>query len=289
MNWAFRTTPARSSPAPFWASIFRDNVTGLTFGQRSSLSRSGSSRSWSATTFSRMLGQFADWLLALAARRSRTWLTTRASSAGTYRRPVPWHSQPADRRRSSRTAELQQGLPRRQLDLRSTAFKRRGHGRQSKSSALSKSRSRRRRVLHEPHSLGASSHQKDTAGNCILPFAAAGNKGSEALDDSRWRSDKAGRRNPRLPGLHEPLDAGRRRFKRQRFSDYQANTAFIFGNMRSMAFGDKGEMEVDQFTSGSFGGKEIALTDQRGIVYRRRFALTRHFFALRAVGYTSAS
>jgi HK97 family phage major capsid protein len=53
----------------------------------------------------------------------------------------------------------------------------------------------------------------------------------------------------------------------------QANTAFmIFGNMKAAAFGDKGDMRVAQFESGSFGGKEIALTDQRGIVYKHRHA-----------------
>jgi HK97 family phage major capsid protein len=53
----------------------------------------------------------------------------------------------------------------------------------------------------------------------------------------------------------------------------QANTAFmIFGNMKACAFGDKGDMRVAQFTSGSFGGKEVALANQTGIVYRHRHA-----------------
>jgi HK97 family phage major capsid protein len=52
-----------------------------------------------------------------------------------------------------------------------------------------------------------------------------------------------------------------------------ANTPFaIFGNMKACAFGDKGDMRVAQFESGSFGGKEIALSDQRGIVYKHRHA-----------------
>lgn len=52
-----------------------------------------------------------------------------------------------------------------------------------------------------------------------------------------------------------------------------ANTAFaIFGNLKACAFGDKGDMRVAQFESGSFGGKEIALADQRGIVYKHRHA-----------------
>lgn len=44
----------------------------------------------------------------------------------------------------------------------------------------------------------------------------------------------------------------------------QANTAFgVFGNLKAMAFGDKGGMSVAYYESGSFGGKEIALADQR--------------------------
>jgi len=46
----------------------------------------------------------------------------------------------------------------------------------------------------------------------------------------------------------------------------------IFGNMKACAFGDKGDMRVAQFTSGSFGGKEVALANQTGIVYRHRHA-----------------
>ena len=53
----------------------------------------------------------------------------------------------------------------------------------------------------------------------------------------------------------------------------QAGTTFmIFGNMKACAFGDKGDMRVAQFTSGSFGGKEVALANQTGIVYRHRHA-----------------
>jgi HK97 family phage major capsid protein len=52
-----------------------------------------------------------------------------------------------------------------------------------------------------------------------------------------------------------------------------ANTPYIiFGNLKAAAFGDKGDMRVAQFESGSFGGKEIALSDQRGIVYKHRHA-----------------
>lgn len=46
----------------------------------------------------------------------------------------------------------------------------------------------------------------------------------------------------------------------------------VFGNLKATAFGDKGEMRVEQYNSGNFGGKEIALADQRGIVYKHRHA-----------------
>jgi HK97 family phage major capsid protein len=52
-----------------------------------------------------------------------------------------------------------------------------------------------------------------------------------------------------------------------------ASTVFgVFGNMKACAFGDKGDMRVGNFQSGSFGGKEIALSDQTGIVYKHRHA-----------------
>lgn len=53
-----------------------------------------------------------------------------------------------------------------------------------------------------------------------------------------------------------------------------ASTKFgIFGNLKALAYGDKGELRVGQFLSGSFGGKEVALADQTGIVYKHRHGL----------------
>ena len=70
----------------------------------------------------------------------------------------------------------------------------------------------------------------------------------------------------------------------------QANTAFIiFGNMKACAFGDKGDMRVAQFESGSFGGKEVALSDQRGIVYKHRHAFVVVLPKAFTVVYTAAS
>jgi HK97 family phage major capsid protein len=70
----------------------------------------------------------------------------------------------------------------------------------------------------------------------------------------------------------------------------QANTAFgIFGNLKACAFGDKGDLRVAQFESGSFGGKEIALADQRGIVYKHRHAFVVVLPKAFTVIYTAAS
>ncbi len=47
----------------------------------------------------------------------------------------------------------------------------------------------------------------------------------------------------------------------------------IFGNLKAIAYGDRGSMSVEQYTSGSFGGKEIALADQRALVIKHRHAV----------------
>jgi HK97 family phage major capsid protein len=70
----------------------------------------------------------------------------------------------------------------------------------------------------------------------------------------------------------------------------QTSTPFlIFGNMKAAAFGDKGDMRVAQFESGSFGGKEIALSDQHGIVYKHRHAFVVVLPQAFVVAYTAAS
>jgi hypothetical protein len=48
-------------------------------------------------------------------------------------------------------------------------------------------------------------------------------------------------------------------------------------------------MRVSQFESGNFGGKEIALADQRGIVYKHRHALTLALPRAMVVAKTAAS
>ncbi|MCP6719736.1 MAG: phage major capsid protein [Patescibacteria group bacterium] len=63
----------------------------------------------------------------------------------------------------------------------------------------------------------------------------------------------------------------------------------VFGNMKAMAIGDRGEMRVEEFRSGDFGGKEIARADQRALIYKRRLALTIALGAAFAVVKTAAS
>ena len=90
-----------------------------------------------------------------------------------------------------------------------------------------------------------SSLDKDPLGG---PIRDAGNMGGFPVNTNRW-----------LPSTTDTT---------------QNNKPFmIFGNMKAMAFGDKGMIRVGNFASGSFGGKEIALSDQAGIVYKHEHAL----------------
>jgi len=130
--------------------------------------------------------------------------------------------------------------------------------------------------------------QKDTAGNFVLPLAglnlAGGTAAALSMDPMGGPIKPAGQilgypvyTNRWLPALPAGNAA-------------TANTPFIiFGNLRALAFGDKGEMRVAQFESGAFGGKEIALADQRGIVYKHRHALTVVLPQAFVVGSTSVS
>ena len=131
--------------------------------------------------------------------------------------------------------------------------------------------------------------QKDTAGNYILPYAGW------AKPDAAMTSNPTGGpvkpigeilgfpvyTNRWLPAVGASSVNG--------FSDSASNPFIVFGNMKSFAFGDKGEMRVAQFESGSFGGKEIALADQRGLVYKHRHALTLTLPRAMVVGKTAAS
>jgi HK97 family phage major capsid protein len=131
--------------------------------------------------------------------------------------------------------------------------------------------------------------QKDTAGNYILPYAGWA-KPTAAMESNvgggptRPAGEILGYpvyTNRWLPAVGASSVNG--------FSDAASNPFAVFGNMKAFAFGDKGEMRVAQFESGSFGGKEIALADQRGLVYKHRHALTLTLPRAMVVGKTAAS
>lgn len=53
-----------------------------------------------------------------------------------------------------------------------------------------------------------------------------------------------------------------------------ASTVFgLFLNFKCLAYGTLRDMRLDQYTSGSFGGKEIALADQTGMVFKEQIAV----------------
>jgi len=131
--------------------------------------------------------------------------------------------------------------------------------------------------------------QKDTAGNYILPYASwskpapamQSNVGGGPIKPAGEILGYPVYTNRHLPAVGASSVNG--------FSDAASNPFLVFGNMRAFAFGDKGELRVGQFESGSFGGKEIALADQRGIVYKYRHALTLTLPRAMVVAKTAAS
>ncbi len=125
--------------------------------------------------------------------------------------------------------------------------------------------------------------QKDTAGNYILPFAglAAGNP---VMEDVKG----GGPVKPAGQILGYPVYTNRW----MPVYSTSANAAkgfIIFGNFKATAFGDRGEMRVAQFESGSFGGKEVALADQKGIVYKHRHGFVVALPAAFVIATTAAS
>lgn len=123
--------------------------------------------------------------------------------------------------------------------------------------------------------------QKDTAGNFILPQAGAASANILTNNPTGGGIRPAGEMagfpvytTRHLPGIGASA----------------VSTKFIiFGNMKALAFGDKGEMTVSQHESGTFGGKEIALADQRALVLKKRVALTVALGAAFVVVKTAAS
>lgn len=130
--------------------------------------------------------------------------------------------------------------------------------------------------------------QQDTNGNFILPFGGLSTLGS-------YRTDVLAMNPTGGPIIPAGVLLGFPVYTNRWMPTYtgttvSASTAFIvFGNFRASAYGDKGDMRVAQFESGAFGGKEIALADQRGIVYKHRHAFVVVLPQAFVIGYTSAS
>lgn len=123
--------------------------------------------------------------------------------------------------------------------------------------------------------------QKDTAGNYLLPQAGAASNRvlAQYPSGSILQPDGEILGYPVHTSLHLPA-----------LSASAVSTKFIiFGNLKALAFGDKGEMEVEEHRSGTFGGKEIAKSYQRGLVYNHRHALVTTLSAAFAVAKTAAS
>lgn len=123
--------------------------------------------------------------------------------------------------------------------------------------------------------------QKDGNGNYILPFAG--------LQPGMLENIPGG--GPIKPaGTLMGYPVYTNRWLPTYSTNANAGKAFIiFGNMKATAFGDKGEMRVAQFESGSFGGKEVALADQKGIVYKHRHAFVVALPAAFVLATTAAS
>lgn len=108
--------------------------------------------------------------------------------------------------------------------------------------------------------------KKDTAGNYVLPQAGAPSAALLAnyvgrIGGARPVGEIMG--YPVFTNRHMPAN-----------SATAVSTKFgVFGNFSAQAYGDKGDLRVAQFSSGSFGGKEIALADQTALVYKHRHGL----------------
>ena len=107
---------------------------------------------------------------------------------------------------------------------------------------------------------------KDEAGQYILPQA-----GAATAEILAAYSGKIGGAKPVGMMAGYPVFTSRHL---PGMTDSGAGKIFgVFGNFKALAYGDRGELRVAQYQSGSFGGKEIALADQTGLVYKHRHAL----------------
>jgi HK97 family phage major capsid protein len=102
--------------------------------------------------------------------------------------------------------------------------------------------------------------QKDTAGNYLLPQAGSLLSANPRNGGPKPAGEILG--FPVYTVRHLPA-----------YSASAAGTKFgVFGNLKAVALGMKGEMEMERYNSGTFGGKEIALARQVGMVMGNRHA-----------------
>lgn len=107
--------------------------------------------------------------------------------------------------------------------------------------------------------------KKDTTGNYVLPQAGA------VSNNVLANNPTGGGVKPAGEILGFPVYTIRHLPKN---SATAVSTKFaVFGNLKALAYGDKGDLRVMQAQSGAFGGKEIALADQTGLIYKHRHAL----------------
>ncbi len=109
--------------------------------------------------------------------------------------------------------------------------------------------------------------QKAANGNYILPMLGAA-------------SNSVLEHNPMGPGGKVPVGElmGYPVFTTRHLPAYSASAVstpfMVFGNLKALAFGKRGNMTLEDFRTGAFGGKEIGLADQRALVLKQRHALT---------------
>ena len=107
--------------------------------------------------------------------------------------------------------------------------------------------------------------QKSSTGDFILPMAGAASNSVLANYPKAVALQPAGEilGHPVFTTRHLPA-----------LTSTAVSTKFMtFGNFKSFAYGDREAMRITRHTSGSFGGKEIALADQQGLVGLKRHAL----------------
>lgn len=123
--------------------------------------------------------------------------------------------------------------------------------------------------------------QKDTVGHYLLDHAGAPSEAILKFNPTGGGVKPAGEilGFPVFTSRHLPA-----------LSATVISTKFlVFGNFKAEAYGDKGEMEIEEHKSGSFGGKEIGRSYQRALVMNHRHALVTALPAAFEAAKTAAS